>query len=471
MRNVKHVMRPRALTPLVIALALIGVLPALPALGRQPVGIVGREVSTSVVRSSVVELPLTASHVGLHWRGAPDANVTVAFSQDGATFSPDEAAVHDDRGRGNGAMSSHEDHVFGGVIWTEAARFARVTSDRPIAQLSLVAIDAYAPTKMIEPVGQHAVSAAVDQPDVLTRAEWGADESLRFDSSGNETWPPAFYPVQKLIVHHTAGRNDDPDPAATVRAIYYMDAITREWGDMGYNFLIDESGRIYEGRYSREYASDEIPTGEDLAGNSVTGAHVLNYNSGTVGIALLGKLVNQDAKPAARAALEHLLAWKAERHSIDPQGSSLYTNPVSGAEKTAANISGHRDWAATECPGSTFYASFPSLRAAVAARISGTEPPVVTVPDASILSAKTPTKGKGVRLNWTNPADGGSPITEYRVLRLKGGSFTRIATLSAATLTYRDRATKRGRSYTYLVRAVNDVGTGPYSNEATATAR
>ena len=470
MRNVTRIVPKRALAPIVFALALVGALPALPAFGRQPVGVVGREVSTSVIRSSVVELPLTASHVALNWRGAPSAKVTVALSADGATFTHDLAVEHDDRGRGGSASGAHDDRVFGGVLWTEDARFARVTSDRPIPQLSVVAINAHAPTKTISPAADHAASAAVEQPDVLTRAEWGADESLRFDESGTEKWPPAFYPVQKLIVHHTAGRNDDPDPAATVRAIYYMDAITRNWGDLGYNFLIDENGRIYEGRHARPYAPGEVPTGEDLEGNSVAGAHVLNFNSGTVGIVLLGKLVNQDATPAARAALERLLAWKAERHSMDPLATSLYTNPVSGAQKTVANISGHRDWAATECPGGTFYGTFQSLREAVATRISG-PPPQATVPGAPVLTARTPTKGKGVRLDWSAPADGGSAITEYRVLRLNGGSFTRIATVSADTRAYRDTSTKRGRAYTYVVRAINAMGAGPNSNESTATAR
>lgn len=449
---------------------MLGLLPALPAVGREPVGVVGREVSASIVRSSVIELPLIASHVALHWRGAPEANVSVAFSSDGQAFSSDEPVEHDDSGRGNNASVAHDDHVFGGVMWTQNARFARVTSDRPIAQFTVVAIDAHAVHKTIAEPSAHAASAAVEQPSVLARAGWGADESLRLDQNGEQIWPPEFYPIQKLTVHHTAGKNDDPDPASTVRAIYYYNAVTKGWGDIGYNFLIDESGQIYEGRYSRTYADGEIPTGEDLAGNGVTGAHVSGYNSGTVGIALLGTLTEQDATPAARTALEKLLAFKADRHSIDPMGTSVYTNPVNGTQKTTANISGHRDWAATECPGGVFYSTFPSLRQAVATRITGTAPEV-TVPDAPVLSAKTAPKGKGVRLDWTVPADGGSPITEYRVLRLNNGSFTRIATVSASTLSYRDTSTKRGRSYTYVVRAVNAIGVSPYSNEATATAR
>src|SRR2546422_576845 len=134
--------------------------------------------------------------------------------------------------------------------------------------------------------------------------DWRANESLRFDSTGKEIWPPAFYPVQKLIVHHTATQNNDPDPAATVRSIYYYHAVTQAWGDIGYNFLIDEAGRIYEGRHTFDYASGTSPTGEDSRGYGVTGAHAQGFNSGTVGIALLGTLSNQDATAAAKNGLE-----------------------------------------------------------------------------------------------------------------------------------------------------------------------
>ena len=214
---------------------------------------------------------------------------------------------------------------------------------------------------------------------MIPRSGWGADESLRFDSTGKEIWPPAFYPVQKLIVHHTDTQNNDPDPAATIRSIYYYHAVTLGWGDIGYNFLIDESGRIYEGRHSQNSWDPTLypvgPTGADANGNGVTGAHAQGFNSGTVGVALLGTLTNQDATPAARSALEHLLAWEASSHGIDPQGASLYTNPVSGTQATFPNIAGHRDVNATECPGGTFYATLPTIRSDVAALISGSPPP------------------------------------------------------------------------------------------------
>ena len=86
-------------------------------------------------------------------------------------------------------------------------------------------------------------------PTCLSRAEWGADESLRF-TAGTESWPAEFQPAQAMSVHHTAGANNDPNPVATVRAIYRYHAIDRGWGDIGYHYLLDAQGRVFEGRWS-----------------------------------------------------------------------------------------------------------------------------------------------------------------------------------------------------------------------------
>ena len=271
--------------------------------------------------------------------------------------------------------------TYGAVMRAQGARLVRIWSDRRLRRVTVVGFLDHAPPFVPLPVqsvlGVNAAattSSGVAQPTVIPRSGWGANESLRFDATGKEIWPPAFYPVQKVIVHHTATQNDDPDPAATIRSIYEYHAVTQGWGDIGYNFLIDEAGRIYEGRYSRQYAPRESPTGEDLSGNGVTAAHTQGYNSGTVGIALLGTLTNQDTTPAARSALEHLIAWIDDAHGIDPRGSALYTNPVSGTQATFPNIAGHRDLAATECPGGTFYATLPTIRSDVASLIATAQP-------------------------------------------------------------------------------------------------
>ena len=451
--------------PLVVAGLLLAAAPALrvEAAGPRPIPTTAAEVAHAVQRVHTFSLPLSASHVALHWPGQRDAGVSVAFSTDGVTFGRASAVQHDEVGehRGNG-------ETYGAVMVAAGATAVRVTTDRPLPRVSVLALDSTADAATGWGFGATA-SAAVAQPSVINRTGWGANEAYRYDANGDVLWVPDFHPVQKLIVHHTATSNGDPDPDATVRSIYYYHAVTQGWGDIGYNFLIDEAGKMYEGRYSREYAAGESPTGEDLNNRGVTGGHALNFNAGTVGVALLGTLTSRDATAAARDALERILAWKAERHGLDPEATSLYTNPVNGTQKTIPNISGHRDVSSTECPGDVFYASLPSLRSAVASRISGVE---ATVPGAPVLKAVKPSSGRGVALSWSVPSSGGSPISAYRVYRRTGTGAEGLLTTVGGTVTaYRDTATRRGVSYTYRVVAVNAVGPGPYSNAATAVAR
>ncbi|MFB7620675.1 N-acetylmuramoyl-L-alanine amidase [Kitasatospora sp. NPDC056181] len=216
------------------------------------------------------------------------------------------------------------------------------------------------------PVRTRAVAASAPASfagvEYLSRAAWGADESKRF-KNGVENSPAKYYPLQTLTVHHTDTPNADPDPAATVRAIYEYHAITNDWGDIGYHFLIDEAGRIYEGRWSGD---DGVPA-HDAAGNVVTAFHTAGFNSGNLGIALLGTLSSQDPTPQARRSLTCLLALLTRTHHLDPQAHVTFVNPVNGVTKPVDMISGHRDWLATDCPGGTMYAGLPALRADVAA--------------------------------------------------------------------------------------------------------
>ena len=466
----------RALLSLVTAALVLGALPGLSVSANGPIRVAAREVSVSLERERVVELPLEASHVALHWRGHHEAALTVAFSADGVAFGPASQVEHDEVGK-----QRRNGETYGAVIASGRTRFVRITSDRPIGRLTVLALDSDGSGASLA-LGGATAAAAVSQPSVMTRAAWGADESLRFDAAGAEKWIPAFYPVQKLIVHHTAGKNADPDPAATIRSIYYYHAITQGWGDIGYNFLVDESGRIYEGRYSRPYATGESPTGEDANGNSVTAAHVQGYNSGTVGIALLGTLTSVDATAAARDAVERILAWKAERHGIDPLGSSLYTNPVNGTQRTFANIAGHRDLAATECPGGTFYGTLPALRQAVAARMAATPTPTPTpTPPATPTPTPLPTApgapsglsatsgNAQISLSWSAPvSDGGSPVTGYRIYRSTSTGTETFTGVTVTSTSYTDSAGSPGTTYYYRVGAVNAVGEGGLSNESSA---
>src|SRR5439155_21711364 len=218
--------------------------------------------------------------VAVHWRGSRSARVRIAFSRDQHHYGKRTRVQLDEVG-----LQRPGGETYGTLMVASRARAVRIWSDRPLSRLCVLALTDRGKQRRPSLV---TASSHVPQPAVIPRSGWGADESLRFDSSGKEIWPPTFWPIQKLIVHHTATQNNDPNPAATIRSIYYYHAVTQGWGDIGYNFLIDEAGNVYEGRHSRDYAFGESPTGEDLNGNGVTGAHAQGDNSGTVEIALLG---------------------------------------------------------------------------------------------------------------------------------------------------------------------------------------
>ena len=232
---------------------------------------------------------------------------------------------------------------------------------RPVA-VAINTTDGPRPSRTLTPAAAGAATA------VVSRSGWGADETLRFDANGQERFPPEYFPAQKLTVHHTDTANGDADPAATVRAIYRYHAVDRGFGDIGYHYLIAEDGRVFEGRWS----GTDGDAAHDAGGRVVTAAHVGGWNSGNVGVAVLGNLTSQGPQPAARSSLESVLADLSGRHAISPTGSGSYVNPVNGASWTGPNIPGHRDFTATECPGGALYAQLPSIRSAVASRLSGT---------------------------------------------------------------------------------------------------
>jgi hypothetical protein len=156
-----------------------------------------------------------------------------------------------------------------------------------------------------------------------------------------------------------------------VRAIYRFHTIDRGWGDIGYQYLVDESGRVYEGRWS---GTDGDPA-HDADGRVVQGAHVRGHNAGNVGVSMLGTFEDRAPTAKAEAAVERVLAELARRHHIDPQGRETYVNPVDGGRWDGPNIAGHRDWAQTGCPGRTLYGRLPDIRSAVAAQLAADRRP------------------------------------------------------------------------------------------------
>jgi hypothetical protein len=185
--------------------------------------------------------------------------------------------------------------------------------------------------------------ATAGQPAIVSRSGWKAnDEILR----GKPVYAPR---LQLAIVHHTANANDytPAEAAAIVRGIELYHVQGNGWNDIGYNFLVDRYGNVYEGR----------------AGGmtrNVVGAHAEGFNRGTVGVALIGNFAKTKPTKAMEDALVRLLAWRLDLAHVDPLSTVAYTSGgnakfKAGKVVTLPAISGHRDTGPTECPGNGAY--------------------------------------------------------------------------------------------------------------------
>jgi uncharacterized protein (TIGR03437 family) len=157
----------------------------------------------------------------------------------------------------------------------------------------------------------------------------------------------SYTTVTHLIVHHTVNDNNSADWPAVVRSIWNFHIFTNGWADVGYNYLIDPNGVIYEGR---------------SGGDNVVGAHFSGANAGTMGVAMLGTFTSVQPATKALTSLKKILAWKCDQRDLDPTGTSLHA----ASRLNLRTISGHRDGpASTECPGDSFYPLLPAIRTEV----------------------------------------------------------------------------------------------------------
>ncbi|CAN5913278.1 hypothetical protein BH23ACT10_BH23ACT10_09600 [soil metagenome] len=202
------------------------------------------------------------------------------------------------------------------------------------------------------------VAQAKGEPTIVSRSQWGADESLRSGS------PSYAAKATHGVLHHTVNTNTYTREQASgiVRGIYAYHTKSRGWSDIGYNALVDRFGTIYEGR----------------AGGltkAVIGAHAMGFNTGSFGVAMIGNYDTAAVPSATRTAVAHLVAWKFAIHGINPEGSAAFTSACSGTCKhprgsvvTLPTLFGHRDVGYTSCPGANGYAALPGIRTAVRAQ-------------------------------------------------------------------------------------------------------
>jgi hypothetical protein len=241
-----------------------------------------------------------------------------------------------------------------------------------LRQLSLTFIDSTAGPTLEEMLAQQAALDAARPPDstttftrptVISRGVWCIYEEC------NYTEDLVYSPATHLVVHHTVSSNDSPNWVNTVRAIWDYHTHTLEWGDIGYNYLIDRTGIIYEGHFNQNYLNLDV-----------VGTHAGGANTGTLGAALLGTFTTPDEHhisdtppPAMLNALANLFAWKADQRNIQIYDASRTATMNWGLP----HIMSHRDvygGTNTLCPGGNAHALLPWLRSAVTQRIGQVTP-------------------------------------------------------------------------------------------------
>lgn len=250
-----------------------------------------------------------------------------------------EDASGDERGASTGELTS-EGMVAAGADAVEV----RIDGlDRaPLLEVELLLLDAPvgSPSETISPApapNQTAGSAALasvnylQRPAFIERARWGANENA---PSVDCVTPAYATRLDRFVVHHTAGTNSylAADSPGIIRAIqrYHVDG--RGWCDIGYNVLVDKYGQVFEGRRGGI---------EKL----VVGVHASGHNTGTVGVSVLGNYSLVAPTEEAMNALVHVIGWKSYIHGLDPAASSMKDGTL------FPNVIGHRDVAATACPG------------------------------------------------------------------------------------------------------------------------
>jgi N-acetylmuramoyl-L-alanine amidase len=377
--------------------------------------------------------------VGLHWRGSGSVLFrTRALGGQWSAWHPaaPEADDRPDRGKEHsGALAGWQ---LGSPYWTGGAELLQY---RTVGRVGRVRAYFVRSPGAVAPVHTR-IPQLAEKPTIITRAQWGASEAIR-------RAPPRYADnVHFAIVHHTAGSNSykASQSAAIVRGIELYHVKANGWNDIGYNFLVDKYGQIFEGRYGG-------------VTRAVIGAHAMGFNTRSTGVALLGNYDSASVTPAAKAALVSLLAWRLDLAHVDPLskvtrisgGNPRY--PV-GRALTLRAIAGHRDTYPTGCPGKRLYALLPAIRTAVAntglpklynpvvsgglrgpvrftARLSASADWTVTVRDQEGNQVASGT-GEGTAVDWT--WDASTAALDQRYTWTIAAPDTRSATGAIGTL-------------------------------------
>lgn len=360
--------RRQALKAGAAAAALTSLRPAVPALAAGDDLVFELELDRVLARrgataagawrtTPVLDAPRRFDLLGLHWARGSHADAQLRTRRRGGRWSR-WVTLHPsgDHGPDRGPLPSGTDPAFTGAADQFQLRLhgaprglvARFVRAQPAARVS----------RRLHARGARA-RAAGDPPVIIPRSAWGAD-------SVPPRAPADYGEVQLAFVHHTVTANDylPEESAGIILSIARYHRNANGWNDIGYQFLVDKYGQVFEGRAG----------GVDQA---VVGAQAQGWNSTSTGIACLGDFTAIAQSPEAMDALARLIAWKLTVHGVPTEGEVTVISAggetnryAAGTPVTFQRISGHRDANNTSCPGNVLYTQLAELRAA-ATRYAG----------------------------------------------------------------------------------------------------
>jgi hypothetical protein len=361
-----------------------------------------------------LELARGADLLGLEWGAPADASVALRFRLPGGRWSAWARAGLDGHGPDRPGPAGS---VVGEPIWTGGTAAVQLRTGRALSavRLHMVDVGAGARERAIAaaagvpaaglPLAGPLLAAGAGQPPIIARRAWAQGVC-------HPRVAPGYGAVELAFVHHTQNPNGytPGEVPAMLRAIFAFHRYVRGWNDIGYNFVIDAYGRIFEARAG---GIDE----------PVVGAQAGGYNLVSSGVAVLGTFTGSPISTAARRALEHLLAWKLSLHGrpaagrvavrVDPAGA-VYSRFPANALVSLPRVAGHRDGDSTDCPGDALYHQLPAIRSRV--RAVAPRPLRATL----TLSAEPPSALLGGALDFLD----GSPLAGAPVL-IQARSSTR----------------------------------------------
>ncbi|MGH3023229.1 MAG: FlgD immunoglobulin-like domain containing protein [Gaiellaceae bacterium] len=339
---------------LLLALCLAAAAPATAA--ADDVRVVERTEPLGAVRSSAARAaPAPFTLVGIHWQGEGEVAFRTALEPgDWSAWRSARPEAEDLPDRSSPEADASRGWKMGNPWWTGEAHYIQYRVTGSVTRLRTFFV--FSPVKGADAERAAALASGdalradtavaaleADRPPIIRRPDWGADETIVRGS------PSYADRLRYAVVHHTAGTNSysAAQSAAIVRGIQRYHVLSNGWNDIGYNFLVDKYGQIFEGRAG------------GVAG-SVVGAHAQGFNTGSVGVAVLGSYGSRNISAAARRSVERLLAWRLDVAHVNPRATRDVAsggNPRFPAGRTIRlrAVSGHRDTGYTSCPGGALY--------------------------------------------------------------------------------------------------------------------